>query len=71
MPNRIAVVGAAGYAGALAAWLVQRHPDLELTHVTARTDAGRRLDHVYPKYRVPLELQSYEGVQPRCAAKIG
>jgi N-acetyl-gamma-glutamyl-phosphate reductase len=58
--HNVAVVGAAGYAGALAAWLVQRHPDLELTHVTARTDAGRRLDHVYPKYRVPMELESYE-----------
>ncbi|MFL5885229.1 MAG: N-acetyl-gamma-glutamyl-phosphate reductase, partial [Thermoleophilaceae bacterium] len=33
---------------------------LELTAVTARSDAGRRLDHVYPRYRVPLELESFD-----------
>jgi N-acetyl-gamma-glutamyl-phosphate reductase len=58
--HRVAVVGAAGFAGALAAAIVQRHPRLELAAVTARADAGRRLDHVYPRYRVPLELESFE-----------
>ena len=58
--HRVAVIGAAGFAGALAAAIVQRHPRLELAAVTARSDAGRRLDHVYPRYRVPLELESFE-----------
>ena len=58
--HRVAVVGAAGFAGALAAAIVQRHPRLELAAVTARADAGRRLDHVHPRYRVPLELESFE-----------
>ncbi len=58
--TKVAVAGASGFAGALAAYLVQRHPDLDLTAVTARTDAGRRLDALYPRYRVHLELESLE-----------
>jgi N-acetyl-gamma-glutamyl-phosphate reductase len=58
--HRIAVVGASGFAGALAADIVNRHPSLELAAVTARADAGRRLDSVYPRYRVPLELVSFD-----------
>ncbi len=53
----VAVLGAAGYAGAVAAALLHRHPELELTHVTARSDAGARLDEVHPRSRVPLVLQ--------------
>jgi N-acetyl-gamma-glutamyl-phosphate reductase len=53
-------VGASGFAGALAAHLVQRHPGLELSAVTARSDAGRRLDHLYPRYRVPMELDAFD-----------
>jgi N-acetyl-gamma-glutamyl-phosphate reductase len=51
------VFGAAGYAGALAARLLQRHPSFELTAVTARSDVGRRLDDLYPHHRVPLVLE--------------
>ena len=58
--TRVAVLGAAGFAGALCASLVQRHPRLELTMVTARSDAGRRLDHIYPRHRVRMELESYD-----------
>ena len=57
---RVAVVGASGFAGALAAHIVERHPALELTAVTARSEVGRRLDHLYPRYRVPLELEAFD-----------
>jgi N-acetyl-gamma-glutamyl-phosphate reductase len=57
--HRVAVLGAAGFAGALAAAIVERHPGLELTLVTARSDAGRRLDHLYPRHRVRRELEAY------------
>jgi N-acetyl-gamma-glutamyl-phosphate reductase len=53
---RVIVAGASGFAGALAASLVHRHPRLELAGATARTDAGKRLDRLYPRYRVPVEL---------------
>jgi N-acetyl-gamma-glutamyl-phosphate reductase len=52
----VIVAGASGFAGALAASLVHRHPHLELAAATARTDAGKRLDRLYPRYRVPIEL---------------
>jgi N-acetyl-gamma-glutamyl-phosphate reductase len=58
--HRIAVVGAAGFAGALAARVVDRHPSLELTAVTARTDSGRRLSEVYPRHRIDLVLEDFD-----------
>jgi N-acetyl-gamma-glutamyl-phosphate reductase len=54
------VFGAAGYAGALAARLVQDHPSFTLRAVTARADTGRRLDEVYPHHRVPLVLEELD-----------
>jgi N-acetyl-gamma-glutamyl-phosphate reductase len=53
---RVIVAGASGFAGALAAQLVWDHPRLELAAVTSRSDAGRRLDQLYPRYRVSLTL---------------
>lgn len=53
---RVLVAGASGFTGALAAQIVWRHPGLELASVTSRSDAGTRLDRLYPRYRVPLEL---------------
>jgi len=57
---RACVVGASGFAGALAAALLWRHPRVSLEAVTARTDAGRMLDDLYPRYRVPLELETFD-----------
>ncbi len=51
------MAGASGYAGALAAELVRKHPSLELVRVTARTDAGKRLNELYPRYEVDLVLE--------------
>jgi N-acetyl-gamma-glutamyl-phosphate reductase len=51
------VAGASGYAGALTAELITKHPSLELARVTARTDAGRRLNELYPQYGVDLLLE--------------
>jgi N-acetyl-gamma-glutamyl-phosphate reductase len=53
---RVLVAGASGFTGALAAQIVWHHPRLELVAVTSRNDAGTRLDRLYPRYRVPLEL---------------
>jgi N-acetyl-gamma-glutamyl-phosphate reductase len=54
---RVLIAGASGYAGALAAELVRRHPSLELARITARTDAGKRLSELYPQYGVDLVLE--------------
>src|SRR5258705_13902506 len=54
---RVIVAGATGFAGALAAHLLWRHPGFELAAVTGRSEVGRRLDDLYPRYRVPLEIE--------------
>jgi N-acetyl-gamma-glutamyl-phosphate reductase len=56
----VAVIGATGYAGALCAHLVDRHPSLELAAVTARAEAGTRLDRLYPRYRVGRRLEELD-----------
>jgi N-acetyl-gamma-glutamyl-phosphate reductase len=56
----VAVLGASGYAGALAAYLLHRHPRFELVAVTSRSDVGRRLDDLYPRYRVPLTMEELD-----------
>ncbi len=56
----VAVFGAAGYTGALAARLLMRHPGFDLVTVTARSDVGRRLDDLYPHHRVPLVLEELD-----------
>jgi N-acetyl-gamma-glutamyl-phosphate reductase len=56
----VAVFGAAGYAGALSARLLHRHPHFVLTTVTGRSDIGRRLDELYPHHRVPMMLEELD-----------
>ncbi len=53
---RVIVAGVTGYTGALAAWLVWRHPGLELVRITGRSEQGRRLSELYPRYDVPMEI---------------
>jgi N-acetyl-gamma-glutamyl-phosphate reductase len=53
---RVLVAGASGFTGALAAQIVWRHPRLQLVAATSRSEAGKRLDSLYPRYRVPIEL---------------
>jgi len=53
---RVLVAGASGYTGALAAEIVWHHPRLELVAATSRSDAGRALTDLYPRYRAQIEL---------------
>ncbi len=53
---RVLVAGASGFAGALAAELVWRHPRLELREATSRSDAGSRLSDLYPRYRADIAM---------------
>lgn len=57
---RVIVAGATGFAGALAAHLLWRHPGFELVAVTGRSEIGRRLDDLYPRYRVPLTIEELD-----------
>jgi N-acetyl-gamma-glutamyl-phosphate reductase len=44
----------------LCAAIVNRHPSLELTMLTARSEAGKRHDEVYARYRVPLVMEEFD-----------
>jgi N-acetyl-gamma-glutamyl-phosphate reductase len=57
---RVIVAGATGFAGALAAHLLWRHPRFELAAVTGRSELGRRMDDLYPRYRVPLAIEQLD-----------
>jgi N-acetyl-gamma-glutamyl-phosphate reductase len=57
---RVIVAGATGFTGALAAHLLWRHPDFELVGVTGRSELGRPLGDVYPRYRVPMTIEPLE-----------
>jgi N-acetyl-gamma-glutamyl-phosphate reductase len=57
---RVLVAGATGFAGALAAHLLWRHPGFELTGLTGRSEVGRGLEEIYPRYRVPMTVEELD-----------
>jgi len=57
---RVVVAGATGFAGALAAQLLWRHPGFELVAVTGRSEVGRSLEEIYPRYRVPMVIEELD-----------
>jgi N-acetyl-gamma-glutamyl-phosphate reductase len=57
---KVLVAGANGFTGALAAKIVWDHPRLGLVAATSRSEAGKRLDELYPRYRVPIELSELD-----------
>jgi N-acetyl-gamma-glutamyl-phosphate reductase len=57
---RVIVAGATGFAGALAAHLLWRHPDFELVAVTGRSELGTPLHELYPRYRMPLAIEQLD-----------
>ena len=67
---RACVVGASGFAGALAAAILWSHPRVSLEAVTARTEAGRRLDDLYPRHRVPLMLEAFDADRLAATADV-
>ena len=58
MSATVHVFGAAGFAGAQLAALIDAHPGFTLGTITARGDAGRRLVDVAPEYRVEQRLET-------------
>jgi N-acetyl-gamma-glutamyl-phosphate reductase len=57
---RVLVAGGTGFAGALAAHLLWRHPGFELMAVTGRSNLGTLLEDLYPRYRVPLAIEELD-----------
>ena len=46
--TRVGIINVTGYAGVELARLLHQHPEVELTSVTGRSAAGRRLGEVFP-----------------------
>lgn len=47
---KTAIIGASGYTGMELLRILLNHPAVELTAVTSRTEAGKRLDEVFPRF---------------------
>lgn len=48
---RVGIVGGTGYTGVELLRILALHPEVEITVVTSRADAGKRVDEVYPSLR--------------------
>src|SRR5215471_4059851 len=48
--KKIAVLGASGYTGADAVRLLARHPEVEISALTANTHAGKAMSEVFPHF---------------------
>ena len=48
---RIGIIGGTGYTGVELLRLLALHPEVEIRTVTSRSDAGKRIDEVYPNLR--------------------
>ncbi len=46
--KKVAVLGASGYTGSDAIRLLARHPDVEVSALTANTHAGKAVGEVFP-----------------------
>jgi N-acetyl-gamma-glutamyl-phosphate reductase len=50
MKKQVAVLGASGYTGSDAVRLLVRHPDVEVSALTANTHAGKAMSDVFPHF---------------------
>ena len=48
--KKIGILGASGYTGADAVRLLARHPNVEITALTANTHAGKPMNEVFPHF---------------------
>jgi len=48
---RVGIVGGTGYTGVELLRILALHPDVAITIVTSRSDAGKRVDELYPNLR--------------------
>ena len=53
---RVAIVGGTGYTGVELMRLLAFHPEAELVAVTSRSEAGRRVDDMFPSLRGIVDL---------------
>lgn len=55
--KKIGIVGATGYTGVELLRILSGHPDVEITFVTSRSNAGTRVDAMFPNLRGFIDLE--------------
>jgi len=70
MAHRAAVVGASGYTGAELLRLLAGHPDLDVVHVTADSNAGATVASLYPSLAVAYPGLVYGPMDPTAVAGL-
>lgn len=55
--NRVGIVGGTGYTGSELLRLLVRHPAVEIAVITSRSDAGTRVEDMFPNLRGYLDLE--------------
>lgn len=53
----VGIVGGTGYTGVELLRLLLRHPDVQVSVLTSRTEAGKRVDDMFPSLRGYTDLQ--------------
>ena len=53
---KVGIVGATGYAGVELIRLLSAHPEVEITQLTSRAEAGVRVDRLFPNLRGAIDL---------------
>ena len=54
---RVGIVGGTGYTGVELLRILARHSQVDIAVVTSRTDAGKRVDAIYPSLRNVINLE--------------
>lgn len=60
MKIKVGIVGGTGYTGVELLRILVNHPQVEISVVTSRSDAGQRIDSMYPSFIGLLDLKFYE-----------
>ena len=55
--KKIGIVGATGYTGVELLRILATHPDIEISYVTSRSNAGMRVDAMFPNLRGFVDLE--------------
>lgn len=55
--KKIGIVGATGYTGVELLRLLVKHPDVEISYVTSRSNAGTRVDTMFPNLRGYIDIE--------------
>ena len=64
MAYQAAVVGGSGYTGAELLRLLSTHPDIDVVHVTAESNAGAAVAELYPSLAAAYPMLTYAPMDP-------